>query len=116
MTVISDNFNRANEVPLASPWAITGTSDGSFSLVSNAIVWDVNSVDTEARYTSSGISGDQYSQVKDHGGNGWGIRIWPWCHMPTSQRHQNVHPCHLQHRGGQHRSPDLERRHIDARW
>lgn len=35
---ISDNFNRANETPLASPWARTPSSTDTFNLSGNAVV------------------------------------------------------------------------------
>lgn len=56
----SDNFNRANETPLAAPWATTGYGD-QLSLVSNAAKSPSNS-DHASLYTAAASGADQYSQ------------------------------------------------------
>lgn len=62
MATVNDNFNRADEAPLASPWAgVTGA--GSMSLFSNSARVFQTGPDEYEVYTGSGIGGDQYAQA-----------------------------------------------------
>jgi hypothetical protein len=56
----SDNFNRANENPLASPWSVFG-SIGNLRLVSNAVQTVGASSDAGSIYTSSSVALSQCS-------------------------------------------------------
>ena len=60
---VTDNFNRANETPLASPWG-SNTVDPEFKLVSNAAQPDNVFQDCSSRHTTAGLSADQYAQAK----------------------------------------------------
>jgi hypothetical protein len=64
VTLVTDAFNRANETPLASPWAITGSAGGGWNLASNAAVPADVTGDSEGRYTGSNVGANQFSQVK----------------------------------------------------
>lgn len=58
----SDNFNRADESPIAAPWTKVG-SGSNFNLTSNALV--KGSADDSAYYYSGAATGaDQYSEAK----------------------------------------------------
>jgi hypothetical protein len=59
----TDNFNRANEAPIGSPWATTSLGAG-ISLVSNAVIAATPSTNHLSRY-DGGISwpADHYSQA-----------------------------------------------------
>jgi hypothetical protein len=63
MGSVSDDFNRANESPLASPWtAVTG--GGALNLFSNAAHSSQSGGIDEFRvYGSSGIGADQFAQA-----------------------------------------------------
>lgn len=56
----TDSFNRANESPLASPWASTG--DSTFDLVSNKVDSVNDASDRGAFYNSGVWPGDHYSK------------------------------------------------------
>ena len=77
----TDTFDRANEVPLASPW-VDGGEPGTFSLLSNAVT--PTSFETNAVFWRGGITwpNDQYSQAElattntvGSDGPGLGVRI-----------------------------------------
>lgn len=86
MTTASDNFNRANETPIASPWATT--IGGGANLATNALT-SVSTIDKRSHYTgawaddheSSGTVGNlatssQYAILTvraDAGGNCFGV-------------------------------------------
>jgi len=58
----SDNFNRANENPLAAPWTLLNGAD--LQLISNGVQAVTNSTDKWWYYLGATSSADQYSQVK----------------------------------------------------
>jgi len=64
MSVIleSDNFNRANEAPLALPWTLIRTASG-FNLTSNVVVCNLLTQSNEWRYTRRNFPADQYVQA-----------------------------------------------------
>lgn len=65
MAYVSDNFNRANENPLASPWSDFGASAVDFKLVSNSVTpTSLISDDAQMSLTSITWPNDQYCQVK----------------------------------------------------
>lgn len=58
----SDNFNRANESPLASPWiSVTGLANGGLSLSSNKVINNTGTGGDQASLNSNSQVGD--SQV-----------------------------------------------------
>lgn len=63
MAVYTDDFNRANETPLASgTWGLSGT--GSFNLVSQQVSHPTDGSDNEVYYVAATASGDQHAQAK----------------------------------------------------
>ena len=54
----SDNFTRANESPIASPWAVP-TGFGTMKLASNAVTATTASTDSACRYTLSTATDSQ---------------------------------------------------------
>ncbi len=60
MASVSDNFNRANENPIAAPWT---SMNGGVQLSSNAIVSVGVAIDNAVRYSGAGLSGNQFAQV-----------------------------------------------------
>lgn len=57
----TDNFNRANETPIASPWTVqTGTD--AMRLISNEVLTNI-SANHSAAYHSSTPGNGQYSQI-----------------------------------------------------
>lgn len=61
MTTVADNFNRADESPLAAPWAgVTGA--GQLSLFGNAVHVFQTGPDEYEVYLSSGVGADQFVQ------------------------------------------------------
>lgn len=62
---ISDNFNRANETPIAAPWQILAGSSGSVNLTSNAITHAVSSGILFLSYNhATGWTADQSAKFK----------------------------------------------------
>lgn len=58
----TDNFNRANETPLASPWGVShGGAGGNCNLSSNAVTAD-STTDKFIYYSGSVTSANQYAQ------------------------------------------------------
>lgn len=55
----TDNFNRADEAPLASPWASI-TSEAQMNLTSNVVVNPATANDAQRRYTGVTFANDQY--------------------------------------------------------
>lgn len=63
MTIWSDDYNRANETPLATgTWGQSGT--GSFNLASNQVSHATDANDNEVYYVAATAIGDQFSQAK----------------------------------------------------
>ncbi len=85
MTVLArDNFNRANETPLASPWGSTGIlGDVGMNLVSNAATDAATTYDNRSFYDGGIVwPNDQYSQAaitlgvsNSGGGSGEGLSV-----------------------------------------
>lgn len=70
----SDNFNRANETPLASPWARITGSTGNMNLASNAITASATG-DKFYSYTGGASTADHFSELKQISAvteNDWG--------------------------------------------
>lgn len=63
----SDNFNRANETPLAAPWIESPSTSGQFNLVSNAVVG--NGDDASYHYQGAATTEEQYSQISTAAGS-----------------------------------------------
>lgn len=61
MTVVADNFDRANQAPLASGWT-TGTTDGAFNLTGNVAVPAAIGSDSSSFYSGATWSADHSSQ------------------------------------------------------
>lgn len=61
--MVSDNFNRADETPLAFPWAGNG-GDDQFNLSANTAVPTTVGSDALSAYTTAGLSANHYSQAK----------------------------------------------------
>lgn len=57
----TDDFNRANETPIALPWDSVTTSPSDLNLSSNTVV--AGGGDSFALYTAAASSADQYSQL-----------------------------------------------------
>lgn len=76
----TDNFNRANESPMAGNWT---NVQGEFDLVSNAAQPQSLAVDSGARYNAITWPDDHYSQAKltinNTGGGGVGIGLLVRC-------------------------------------
>lgn len=84
----SDNFNRANETPLAAPWTKNGGT-GNFNLVSNGVQASVSD-DKYYYYAGAVSSPDQYSQatmVSAPSSQDWGpaVRIGGAGHTTTPE-------------------------------
>lgn len=62
VTVAADDFNRANETPLAGNWA-TVTSESAFNLASNVAVPSNDANDCGARYSGRVWADDQSSSA-----------------------------------------------------
>lgn len=81
MTTVSDSFTRANETPLAAPWA-TGTGDSAMNLSSNAVVVTADGSDCSEIYNGAGApawGNDQSSSAKLSSGataTGTGAGLW----------------------------------------
>jgi hypothetical protein len=64
MSTISDNFNRANEAPLAGNWSLI-TSHAAWNLTTNQIVPSgVGGLDLGAWYSGASWGPDQSSKAK----------------------------------------------------
>lgn len=63
MTTATDDFNRANETPLAGNWS-AGSGDTAFNLASNAAFSPDDSVDRCSIYTGASFGNDQSSKAK----------------------------------------------------
>jgi len=61
--VPSDDFNRANETPLASPWLLSTGSGGTANLVSNHVRAAASGPDKFYYYSGAAVSTEQFSQV-----------------------------------------------------
>ena len=59
----SDNFDRADQDPLAGNWTQTGSGAVVFRLASNAVTMNGFSNDREAFWNAETFADDQYSQV-----------------------------------------------------
>lgn len=73
----ADNFNRANETPLASPWVLQSGSSGQVNLVSNAVQANT-SADKLVYYSGSATQEKQYSQAvinSKPNSNDWGPAV-----------------------------------------
>jgi len=62
MAVVTDNFNRIPEDPLAAPWANNGVDQWMILTGSHAEPQSF-AADAEAHYTGSGMGADQYVQA-----------------------------------------------------
>ena len=64
MSFYTDNFNRDNEDPIASPWTtrINGVSD--LRIVSNVVYGETDNNDSDAYYSGGTFTGSQFSQVQ----------------------------------------------------
>lgn len=62
VSAASDDFNRANETPLASPWSQAGTTGPTVNLTSNVIVASANG-DQFWKYAGAAVTASQYSQT-----------------------------------------------------
>jgi hypothetical protein len=86
--VITDDFNRANQSPLAGNWTIVQQGVANFALTSNAIVLAAgtgSATDVYARYNPWASSDDQYSQADTtSGGAGAGAGAGVVVRMATS--------------------------------
>lgn len=77
--LFTDNFTRANEAPLASPWI--ALSSGTFSLSSNTIIPGSLGSDTNAVYTGRTFPNNQFAEAKvlvtglGGGGSGGGVIV-----------------------------------------
>jgi hypothetical protein len=77
---LTDNFNRANENPLAGNWTVsTASGDDKLQLLTNAVTYAAIGSDSEAFWTSWASGDDQYSQAEitagSTGGSGEGIGV-----------------------------------------
>lgn len=61
MTTVTDDFNRANETPLAGNWS-TGTGETGFNLVSNVASAPDDTNDRCSVYTAASFGNDQSSK------------------------------------------------------
>jgi hypothetical protein len=61
MASVSDNFNRANENPLASPWIAV---ENSLKIDTNIVYGVTGSVRNVMRYGGAGLSGNHEAQLK----------------------------------------------------
>jgi len=62
-TILSDNFNRANENPLGNGnWTKAGTNTGAMKIVSNAVTGNDNSSLNAANYSGASLADDQCLQ------------------------------------------------------
>jgi hypothetical protein len=59
----SDDFNRANETPLASPWLIVGTVTATANLSTNTVVANNGGLDFGYYYSSVTWPDNQYSEA-----------------------------------------------------
>jgi hypothetical protein len=86
--VITDDFNRANESPLAGNWTRVQQGAANFSLTTNAVVLTAGSgsaTDVYARYNPWASGDDQYSQADTtSGGAGAGTGAGVVVRMATS--------------------------------
>jgi len=64
----TDNFNRANETPMAGNWS-TVTGEGAFNLSSNAAIPNSLGSDCATRYSGRAWTDDQSSVAKITAGN-----------------------------------------------
>jgi hypothetical protein len=79
VTTVADDFNRANETPMAGNWATT-TSESAFNLSGNVAVPSSVAADCGAIYTGASWGNDQSVRatlsVVSTGGAGAGIGFW----------------------------------------
>jgi hypothetical protein len=76
MTSVADNFNRADETPLAAPWT-KHAGTGTINLSSNALA-RVTSGDLYEYYAGAATGADQFSKatvVAVPSGNDWGPAV-----------------------------------------
>ena len=62
-TLASDDFNRADENPLAGNW-VTATGNNALRIVSNACTSAIDGTNDMALYTASVFPGNQWAQAK----------------------------------------------------
>lgn len=65
-TTVSDNFNRANQSPIAGNWTTAPAlpASAALALISNQVVPTSTSADGEAYYSAMAWPNDQYSKAK----------------------------------------------------
>ncbi len=63
----SDDFNRADEDPIATPWVTGIFSSTNVRLVSNAVIADSSANDCAAYYSGAASTSDQYAQLDTTG-------------------------------------------------
>jgi hypothetical protein len=75
-SVYTDNFNRANQNPLSTPWATAGTATNPMQISSNAISGTVNLARNASYYVGGTFTATQGSKLTVSGpGIGPGVRI-----------------------------------------
>jgi len=80
-TIVSDNFNRANETPLAAPWAKILSTAGTLNIAGNVVVASNSNIDAQYYYTGITVGPDEFSQaaISVSGGNssdvGYGVAV-----------------------------------------
>lgn len=60
---VTDNFNRANENPLAAPWTKAGVGN-TFTLTSNQLTATGSPSDSAYYYAAAAATADQYSEIQ----------------------------------------------------
>lgn len=77
MASASDNFNRADEFPVAAPWTANDSTTTSIDLVSNGLTKSVQS-DYYIYYAGSASSADQFSEATETSNvtnHDWGVAV-----------------------------------------
>lgn len=60
----TDDFNRAPESPITTPWTVSTGFDAAVKIVSNAVVGSEAGIETVAVYTSGTFGDNQYSEIE----------------------------------------------------
>jgi hypothetical protein len=72
-----DNFQRANETPLASPWLRIGNGVSTFNLTNNQVVYGIDTQDADYYYSGVAWPANQYSQVRLIASGNVGVGVGP---------------------------------------